>query len=389
MDIGALTPSEITSCYNGLSVNVEQRAMLENSLAKLQADNKAKEMKFLGCIMGMDGDYFLAQTVGEDVLSDLKYFYSTDGCHWSLLQDCNPKLVAGASKVRGRFTGDPAHDYEGGPGHGAGPSGSPTRSTPDEEAAALGPVVKEEDRLAYVVHQLFHETAIVPRKALMYTASGTVIKNPSFKGLSSVEGDQLESYFHLRVPASDPMKRTAADADLTIDFLEPLSQDPFKAAWSVNRCQGGRLVVIRNHTWPGAVFYHRLGTTDHGFCYMGTGQQNLDVPFMLPSSRPPPPPGLVIDGDIEDDEEEGGEEEGEEEEEEEGELEEEADEAAKLDEEDVTEKPDGDAGAEPGAGETPEEGDERGAVGEGDAPDAEGAPGDEASPTEEGDTPPE
>ena len=63
---------------------------------------------------------------------------STDGCHWSLLQDCNPKLVAGASKVRGRFTGDPAHDYEGGHGPGAGPANSPTRSSPDEEAAASG-----------------------------------------------------------------------------------------------------------------------------------------------------------------------------------------------------------------------------------------------------------
>ena len=75
MDIGTLTPSEMTSCYNGLAVNVEQRAMLENSLAKLQADNKAKDIKFLGCVMGLDGDYFLAQTVGDDMPGDLKYFY--------------------------------------------------------------------------------------------------------------------------------------------------------------------------------------------------------------------------------------------------------------------------------------------------------------------------
>ena len=75
MDVGALTPSEITSCYNGLAVNVEQRAMLENSMAKLQADNKAKDMKFVGCIFGLDGDYYMAQSVGDDVLNDLKFFY--------------------------------------------------------------------------------------------------------------------------------------------------------------------------------------------------------------------------------------------------------------------------------------------------------------------------
>ena len=45
--------------------------------------------------------------------------------------------MAGASKVRGRFTGDPAHDYEGGGRPGGGPA-SPTRSSPDEEAAASG-----------------------------------------------------------------------------------------------------------------------------------------------------------------------------------------------------------------------------------------------------------
>ena len=32
--------------------------------------------------------------------------------HWSLLQECNPKTVDAAGKVKGRFTGDPAHDYD-------------------------------------------------------------------------------------------------------------------------------------------------------------------------------------------------------------------------------------------------------------------------------------
>ena len=52
-----------------------------------------------------------------------------------------------------------------------------------------------------------------------------------------MEGDQLESYFHLRVPASEPLRRTAADADLTIDFLEPISQDPFRGEM-VRSCSG-------------------------------------------------------------------------------------------------------------------------------------------------------
>ena len=85
-------------------------------------------------------NYLLAQP-----LAALSFYDSTDCCHWSLLQDCNPKLVAGASKVRGRFTGDPAHDYEG----GRGALSSPARSSPDEETPARGVGYRQRDwRLA-------------------------------------------------------------------------------------------------------------------------------------------------------------------------------------------------------------------------------------------------
>ena len=76
MDIGSLTALEIASSFTGLCVSVEQRALLENSLAKLQADNQALEMRFLGCLYGLDGDYFLSQSVGEDVLADVNFFYT-------------------------------------------------------------------------------------------------------------------------------------------------------------------------------------------------------------------------------------------------------------------------------------------------------------------------
>ena len=67
----------------------------------------------------------------------------------------------------------------------------------------LQPVVKEEDRLAYVVHQLFHETAIVPRKALLYTPGGAVIRNPSFRGTVPPPAAALTALLYVKVGLID------------------------------------------------------------------------------------------------------------------------------------------------------------------------------------------
>ena len=45
--------------------------------------------------------------------------------------------------------------------------------------------------------------------------------------------------------------------------------------------RGNALVVLRSLFWPGLTFYHAPRTKNYGYIYVGTGEKNLDLPFML------------------------------------------------------------------------------------------------------------
>jgi len=45
--------------------------------------------------------------------------------------------------------------------------------------------------------------------------------------------------------------------------------------------RGSGLVTLRSLSWIGYVFYHVPGTRKFGSLYVGTGERNIDLPFML------------------------------------------------------------------------------------------------------------
>lgn len=52
-------------------------------------------------------------------------------------------------------------------------------------------------------------------------------------------------------------------------------------SWSVQMERGRALVVLRSLLWPGLTFYHAPRTKNCGYIYVGTGEKNIDLPFML------------------------------------------------------------------------------------------------------------
>ncbi|OAF71118.1 hypothetical protein A3Q56_01103, partial [Intoshia linei] len=50
--------------------------------------------------------------------------------------------------------------------------------------------------------------------------------------------------------------------------------------WSFNSEQNG-IVMLRSLLWLGFVFYHVPNSTNFGSIYIGTGEKNIDLPFML------------------------------------------------------------------------------------------------------------
>ncbi|KAM9468043.1 radial spoke head protein 9 homolog [Clarias gariepinus] len=264
-------------CGNGLTLNTEHRAALHTSLLILKRNYKFNRVLFWGKILGIKNDYFIAQGVGEDEMRDRKCLYSFNCMDWHLLPPATDALAADvAVAAKGRFIGDPSHQYE----H------TETRRRGDGDDAAEGEVtvkVSEENRLAVTVFHIDNEVSVVPRGAYIKSPHGTVQTNRSFEGLNPTEAAKLNNYLHFSEPKYLKKKSILEMADLnpTIDFLDPLSEDIPKGSWSLQFEHGGRVCVIRSLLWLGLTFFHVPVTSQHGYIYMGDGIKNLDLPFMM------------------------------------------------------------------------------------------------------------
>uniref|UniRef100_A0A1I8GUU3 Radial spoke head protein 9 homolog n=2 Tax=Macrostomum lignano TaxID=282301 RepID=A0A1I8GUU3_9PLAT len=262
---------------SGVVLSPEQRAKLQTSLVILKQEQKFQKVYLWGRISGIKDDYFIAKGVGQDELSDTRALYSKDCMEWGVLPVATPEIKAKAALARGRFTGDPSHDFEHVevkriPGEG---------DEIHEEEETI--TIKEEERLAAVVAEIDSDVAIVPRGAFVRTPNGQVVENRSFEGLSVADSCKLTSYLHFRGSGELHRRRQLefAGADKAIDFLDPIAEDIPLGSWGVVYERGSGLVCLRSHLWPGYYFYHVPGTRLYGSFYAGVGQKNLDLAFML------------------------------------------------------------------------------------------------------------
>ncbi|XP_046664779.1 radial spoke head protein 9 homolog [Homalodisca vitripennis] len=142
--------------------------------------------------------------------------------------------------------------------------------------------LKEEDRLAAIIHIISEETSLAPRGGLFKQTDGFTIHSKAFEGLQLEDADELCSFQHYRRPQQDwncnLMSRT--DYNYAIDFLDTIDKDIPSDCWTAQLVEGDRAIILRNLHWPGFSFFHHLTTPEHGFVYIGAGQRNLDIPFM-------------------------------------------------------------------------------------------------------------
>ncbi|MCL4168886.1 UNVERIFIED_CONTAM: hypothetical protein GTU68_062685, partial [Idotea baltica] len=144
-------------------------------------------------------------------------------------------------------------------------------------------IIKEEDRLAGVVAEIDDSATIVPRGAYICTPSGQVVSNRSFDGLELADCAKLSAYYHFReaklLHSKSIIER--ANLDKAIDFMDSIEEDIPKGSWSLQFDRGSGLVVLKSLLWPGYVFFHVPGNRHFGSLYFGSGEKNLDLPFML------------------------------------------------------------------------------------------------------------
>lgn len=265
----------VGSC--GIVLTPEQKASLQTSLTILKHEQKFTSVKFWGIIKGIKGDYYMAQGTGKDVMSDKRTIYSKDCISWGILPIPSKADINRCLNFKARFTGDPSFEFEHTelkqiPGEG-------DELNEIEETITM----KEEDRLAAVLSLIDQEAQIVPRGAYLRLASGQVIKNRSFEGLTVSESAKLSSYFHFRPPIQLPHKPLIdrARLDKAIDFLDTIEDDIPKGCWTIQFERGDSLVLIKNLLWLGHVMYQLPGNPMFGSIYVGTGEYNIDLPFML------------------------------------------------------------------------------------------------------------
>ncbi|XP_028295775.1 radial spoke head protein 9 homolog [Gouania willdenowi] len=276
MDANTLYCSLELVAGSGHTLNSEQRAALQTSLVILRKNYKFKRVLFWGKIMGLKEDYFIAQGRGEDELKDRTSLYSFNCIDWLQLPPATDALINHVTTAaKGRFIGDPSFVYDHDPQQRPG-----TEKQAEEVMAAK---VTEEMRLAVTVHLIDEEVSVVPRGAFVKRPHGLVQLNPSFSGLSESEAIKLDNYLHFSEPKNLKKKSILELGELNpaIDFLDVLSDDIPKGSWSLQLECAGRVCVLRSLLWLGLTFYHVPMTQQHGYIYMGYGNKNLDLPFML------------------------------------------------------------------------------------------------------------
>jgi radial spoke head protein 9 len=112
--------------------------------------------------------------------------------------------------------------------------------------------------------------------------------------LKNTEATQLSSYCHFREVESG---KAVTGRDASIDIFEAIDQDEPKGApvlffeacadasssgaWSLKLEQSARVVLLRSLVWPGFFSYHVPTEGQCGWFYIGTGQKNTDIGFML------------------------------------------------------------------------------------------------------------
>lgn len=262
--------------YAGIVLSVEQKASLQTSMAIAKEQYKFNTVYFWGKLLGTKEDYYIATGVGKNEMKQRTFLYSHDCIRWKLLNPASEEHFQRLHNCKGRFTGDPAHEFE-------CKTFKLVGEGEDEHLEEEVTILKEEDRLSAVLSKVEEEAHVVPRGSFIQQPTGEIVKNRLFEGLSVNEAAKFGNYFHFRdatvLAEKSPLFK--ANLDKAIDFLDPIDEDQPKGCWSLQFERGSALILLRSLKWPGATFFHIPETSSYGSLYFGIGETNKDIPFML------------------------------------------------------------------------------------------------------------
>lgn len=271
----------------GYGLSIEERSALELEMQARKIEENLASIKFWGRITGTTDDYLIVCSLTSVLEVPHKKFYyaTTKNLKLQELPTLSEEFQKIASTLSGRFLGNPTKLL------GPDAEAEDGEDELDEDGNPKPKRIRfsESHRLAYNIGQIEHECGVVPRGAYTVTPTHHIIPNQLFAGLCATEATQLSQYFHFR-QAEHPARRhflTKVAVAGPGDWMDPLSEDLPKGAWSVRLDAGRAQVTLRTIRWPGYFFWHDVATPRYGGVYFGAGQPNDDLAFMMPPSAVP------------------------------------------------------------------------------------------------------
>uniref|UniRef100_A0A5K3F664 Radial spoke head protein 9 homolog n=1 Tax=Mesocestoides corti TaxID=53468 RepID=A0A5K3F664_MESCO len=260
----------------GIVLTPEQKGSLQTSLTLLRYEQKFVVVNFWGIIKGINGDYYIAQGIGKDYMNDVKTLYSKDCISWGLLPVPSKDDIQKSEYFKMRFTGDPQFEFR---------HIELSQYFNDEEIVNKETLIlmKEEDRLAAVIKRIDKAVRIIPRGAFIRLPNDQIIRNKNYEGLTLAEASKLSSYLHFRDPVKYPHKplEERIKLDKAVDFLNTIENDTPNGCWLIQHERGNTVVYLKSLLWLGYIFYLVPEKSVYGSLYVGCGDYNIDLPFML------------------------------------------------------------------------------------------------------------
>ena len=309
----------------GHALSITEKTAIRCSLTLLAQSSKQK-VRFWGKVLGYHGDYFVAQSIPDIIDGDVSSYYSVDGgTNWVHLIYVTPEQIEFCDKIRGTFIGQPGFVYkirkdvppeeepepvlpsteeqegeeeeavedekdedaeeaeaEAEPeaeGEDAGEEVKPVKKRPKFQIIAMA----ESIRLSYFVSEHDKACKLVVRGAFLQN-NGKVSKNHTFAGLDVPSACKLSSYVKVFSSADVAVNREIYGPSYTAawDFMSPVTVDRPEDVWILKYDESLGIVTVQNLLFEGSIFYHTPGTAAFGQVYIGTGERNLDLCFILP-----------------------------------------------------------------------------------------------------------
>lgn len=241
MEIGQLAEiiEEIPS--QGISLSQIERIRIQCSLRLLQNQMKSESMYFLGKVLALHRDYYLAFSTEANKYMPSIFYCSQDATTWFSLAGVAVETRDEALMLQTPLTGTLTSEF----------------------TLPSGRIVSEEIRLASIVSDLTENCILVPRGFILQTALGFVLANPMWVGIPLEKCRKMSNIRHWKPRVTEMTLLDKSLGNPALDFIEPITD---LSEWTFGDNEGVHMKSLR---WPG--FEFSLNGTRFANMFFGFG----------------------------------------------------------------------------------------------------------------------